>query len=32
VELTPEELAVLIGGTKVERKLRRDEVAGRAAV
>jgi transposase len=30
--LTSEELAVLIGGAKVERKLRRDEVRERAAV
>jgi transposase len=30
--LTPEELAILLGGVKVERKLRRDEVSERIAV
>jgi transposase len=30
--LTPEELAILLGGAKVERKLRRDEVSERIAV
>jgi transposase len=32
MELTCEELAILLGGAKVERKLRRDEVTERAAV
>jgi transposase len=32
MELTSEELAILLGGAKVERKLRRDEVTERAVV
>ena len=32
MELSSEELAILLGGAKVERKLRRDEVTERAAV
>jgi transposase len=32
MELTSEELAILLGGAKVERKLRRDEVTERVAV
>jgi transposase len=32
LELSSEELAILLGGAKVERKLRRDEVTERVAV
>jgi hypothetical protein len=32
MELTSEELTILLGGAKVERKLKRDEVMERATV